>query len=66
MATVLSCGVCHHPLTFRDIAPEVMGEVEKEISCPWCGTCYCVTVRMTQGPELPKVKVEEIKNRPSA
>lgn len=52
MATVLSCGACGYPITFRDIAPDKMGETEKEITCPRCGAMYAILVRMTKVPEV--------------
>ena len=66
MATVLSCGICHYPMTFRDIAPDKMAETEKEVHCPKCGAAYAILVRMTQGPDVANHKLEEVKNRPSA
>jgi hypothetical protein len=66
MATIIPCGVCKYVITFRDIAPAVISEREHEVTCPRCGAMYAILVRMTQGPEVPAGKVEEIKNRPSA
>ena len=65
MATILSCGVCHYPFTFRNIAPDTLGEVDFEVGCPRCGALYSLTVKMTKGPTNPE-KVEDIKNKPSS
>lgn len=51
MATILSCGACRYPITFRDIAPEVMAETEHTIVCPMCGAIYNVLIRMIRAPE---------------
>ncbi len=66
MATVLTCGTCEYPITFRDIAPKVVGEFEKVVSCPKCGSIYTILVRMTNGPELHEDQIEHLKNRPTA
>jgi len=65
MATVLSCGVCGYVLTFRNIAPDILGEKEKEIVCPKCGTCYAILIRMTKGPDLRANHIEQVKNKPT-
>lgn len=65
MATVISCGVCKYPVTFRGIAPDIMGEKEHEFTCPNCRTMYAINIRMTKGPEVPAKVVEVIKNKPS-
>lgn len=65
MATVLSCGVCKYPMTFKDIAPGYIGEVEHLITCNSCGTKYTVTVLMNKRTHLTISQVEAIKNKPS-
>lgn len=66
MATVLSCGACRYPISFRDIAPAIISEIEKDISCPRCGAMYVIIVRMTMSPAISEDRIKEVKNRPSA
>lgn len=65
MATVLSCGACHYPISFRDIAPTRIGETEKEIACPRCGAMYVILIRMTMSPAISEDRVKEVMNRPT-
>ena len=66
MATVLACGACHYPMSFRDIAPDRIAETEKTVYCTKCGAVYNILIRMTHAPDIMNGKLEEVKNRPSA
>lgn len=66
MATVLSCGACLYPISFRDIAPVKIGETEKEIACPRCGAMYVIVTRMVMGPAISEDRVKEVRNGPTA
>lgn len=65
MATILACGTCGNLMTFRDIAPKIMGEFEKVVSCTKCGTQYAILIRMTAGPTLHDKHVDVIRNKTS-